>query len=532
MIRQISLKGVIIARIGNTVRKAEAWLVLLSGWHRHIVAFFAGAISALSMAPFDAFFVLFFTFPILVWLIDGVSNEPETGLRSKFWEGFKPGFWFGFGYFLCGLWWIGSAFLVDAEEFLWAMPIAILALPALLAVFWGVATAIARLFWSGDVSRIFALAAAFMLLEYIRGIFATGLPWNAIAYAAYFNPIMMQSASVLGLYSMTPFVILVGALLVFIFPGSGARTFKHKLMIGLCFGLMLCHVSFGVLRFETSRSDMVEGVNLRLMQPNINQAEKFQPGKDKQILQTYLDLSVTENEGTKLSDVTHLIWPESAFPFLLTDRRDALAAISSMLPSGTNLITGAARAEQAGGSGKEDLVFNSVYVVDSEGVIVSAADKVHLVPFGEYLPLQSLAEGFGIKQLTQVQGGFTAGNSRKLLSTGVGPQFLPLICYEIIFSGQLWGESKRPGWILNLTNDGWFGMTPGPYQHERQAIVRAVEEGLPLVRVANTGISGVYDVYGRTISRLELGEKGVLDSPLPQALPQTIFTIFGDATFW
>ncbi len=518
--------------LGEKIRSLESWLVLLSGWPRSLAALLAGAISALALAPFDAFYVLFLTIPVFAWLIDGAASEPDSGFGSRLWEGFKPGFFFGFGYFLAGLWWIGSAFLVDTDAFLWALPIAILAVPAMLAVFWGCATAIARLFWTGEISRIFMLGACLMLFEYFRSFVATGLPWNSLAYAAYFNPVTMQIASVLGTYAMTPFIILVCSLALFIFPTGGERLFKHKFAIFLCLSLIGLQISFGFLRLHEKDDAVVDNVRLRLMQPAIDQKDKFDRKKETELVQNYLDLSVTENNGTKLSDATHLIWPESAFPFLLTERRDALAAIAAMLPQGTSLITGAARAEQAGSAGKEDLVFNSMYVVDHEGLIVAAADKVHLVPFGEYLPLQSFAESLGLQQLTQVQGGFSAGSSRKLLSTGTGPEFLPLICYEVIFSGNILGDGKRPQWILNLTNDAWFGFTPGPYQHERQAILRAVEEGMPLVRVANTGVSGIYNSFGEPVARLELGKQGVLDSSLPIAFGPTVFSVNGKAVFW
>jgi len=516
----------------QTIGKFESWVILLSGASRYLAGFLAGAVSALAMAPFDLVFVLLFTIPILIWLIEGACSEPTSNIFGKLWEGFKPGFFFGFGYFVCGLWWIGNALLVDADDFAWALPIAVLALPAVLAIFWGAATAVARLFWFGEVRRVFVLAACLALAEYLRGFVATGFPWNTLGYAGYFNTITMQSASVLGLYAMTPFVVLVSAFLMFVFPTIAKVSPKHHVMTLVCLALAVAHAGFGVWRLDSREDGKVEGVQLRLVQPAINQAEKFDRSKEAEIIQRYLDLSVTEKGGKKLSDVTHLLWPESAFPFLLTERRDALAAIASMLPEGTSLVTGAARAEEAGAADRKDLVFNSVYVVDHNGVIISAADKVHLVPFGEYLPFQELAESIGLQQVTQVQGGFTAGNSRKLLSTAIGPAFLPLICYEIIFSDAVWQGEKRPGWIVNLTNDAWYGITPGPYQHERQAVVRAVEEGLPLARVANSGISGVYSAYGEPISTLPLGTRGIIDAELPSAAPKTMFSVNGNLHFW
>ena len=505
----------------------------MSGWHRNGVAILAGIVSALAMPPFDLVFLLFATFPILVWLLDGAASEPSSNIFGKLWEGFKPGFFFGFGYFFAGLWWIGSAFLIEAEAFLWALPIAIIAVPFGLALFWGSATALARIFWSGTAGRLFMLAACFTLFEYLRGFVLTGLPWNPISGAAYFRPVMMQSASVIGIYGMTAFAVFVFSTAGVIVPGvdNQSRTRKFTLILSALF--VATHVGYGIWRLQEAKLEFVPEVALRLIQPNIDQRNKFDQEKEAENFQKHMDLSVSEGEGDKkgLSGTTHLIWPESVFPYLLTQRRDTLAAIGSMLPKGTSLLTGAARAEAAT-SGSEGFVFNSVYVIDDEGEIVSAADKTHLVPFGEYVPFQSIVSTFGIEQLANQDSGFEAGSSRKLLSTGIGPKILPLICYEIIFSGELWNKEERPGWIVNLTNDAWFGNTPGPYQHLRQSILRGVEEGLPLVRVANSGISGVYDPYGRVIKELELGKAGIIDSQLPTALEVTFFKTWNGKIHW
>lgn len=485
------------------------------------------------MPPFDLVFLLFATFPILVWLIDGAASEPSTGFFTKFWDGFKPGFFFGFGYFFAGLWWIGSAFIVEAEDFLWALPIAIIAVPFALALFWGLATALARMFWSADAGRLFMLAASFTLFEYLRGFVATGFPWNPISGAAFFTPLMMQSASVTGIYGMTAFAVFVFSTASIIVPGVDNQSKTRKFAFVISSVFVLTHVGYGVWRLQEAQSDFVPDVALRLVQPNIDQRYKFDKEKEAENLQTYMDLSVSTGEGEKtgLSGTTHLIWPESVFPYLLTQRRDTLAAIGSMLPEGTSLLTGAARAEAAT-SGSQGFVFNSFYVINHQGEIVSAADKTHLVPFGEYVPFKNLVSSLGIKQLANQNGGFEAGSSRKLLSTGIGPKILPLICYEIIFSGNLWNKQERPGWIVNLTNDAWFGNTPGPYQHLRQSVLRGVEEGLPVVRVANSGVSGVYDAYGRTIKELELGKSGIIDSQLPVSLEPTLFKRWNGTFHW
>jgi apolipoprotein N-acyltransferase len=244
----------------------------------------------------------------------------------------------------------------------------------------------------------------------------------------------------------------------------------------------------------------------------------------------YLSLSdrASGPHSKGVRDVTHLIWPESAFPFLLAREPEALAQIADLLPPGTVLVTGAARAEAPGPGATLLRAYNSVYVVDDGGSVLSVYDKVHLVPFGEYLPFQALLESVGVMQLTKVQGGFVPGDRRRLLTIPGAPAAIPLICYEIIFSGSIVAPGERPGWLLNVTNDGWFGNSTGPYQHFQQARVRAIEEGLPLVRAANTGISAVVDPFGRILSSLPLGVDGVIDAPLPKRIEPTVFARLGD----
>ena len=274
---------------------------------------------------------------------------------------------------------------------------------------------------------------------------------------------------------------------------------------------------------------MSKGVRLRIMQPNLQQDEKFNYSQKQQVMSRYLALSdrASGPQATGVRDVTHLIWPESAFPFFLTREPDALAQIAALLPEGTVLITGAVRAPETAPDAAVTRAYNSIYVIDHDGSILSVYDKVHLVPFGEYLPFQDFLEQLGLMQLTKVRGGFIPGDRRRAMSVPRAPNFLPLVCYEIIFPGEAVPRGERPGWMLNLTNDGWFGISAGPYQHFQQARVRAIEEGLPLVRAANTGISAVVDPLGRVIKSLPLGTEGILDARLPP-LPPTIFERVGD----
>ena len=271
-------------------------------------------------------------------------------------------------------------------------------------------------------------------------------------------------------------------------------------------------------------------MKLRIMQPNLQQDEKFNYSAKEQVVARYLRLSdrATGPQSGGVRDVTHLIWPESAFPFFLTREPDALAQIAGLLKPGTELITGAVRAAPAASGAGSTRAYNSVYVIDPDGSIHGIYDKVHLVPFGEYLPLQSLLERLGLRQLTRMVGGFLAGGRRRAMDVPHAPKMLPLICYEAIFPGAAVPRGERPGWLVNVTNDGWFGISTGPYQHFQQARVLAIAEGLPLVRAANTGISAVVDPVGRIINSLPLGVEGVLDSPLPNPIAPTIFVVSGD----
>lgn len=519
-----------------------AWFVLLLGRRRYFAAFTTGLLSALAMAPLDLFPILFITFPVFVWIMDGVYADGIEGWYAAIKKPFLCGWWFGFGYFLVGLWWIGNAFLVEAEDFAWLLPFAVILLPAAIAVYWGLAAIIARLFWNDHWGRVFAFAGAFGLIEFLRGFMFTGFPWNAPGYALMVHPLLMQSSSLIGLYGITLIAFLVFVLPLVVFATPQSISYSRKIPLFLVLAILGAHISYGAFRLSSNPTVLEEDVNIRLVQPNIDQGAKFDEAHEAEILKTYVALSnATSAAGQEgLNGTDYVIWPESAFPFLLTERRDVLTMIDEMLPEGTQLITGAMRAEPGAAGNVYGKVFNSVYVIDGNGEIVEATDKTHLVPFGEYLPFQESLDAIGLRQLTQLRGGFEAGSERKLLLQQSGFPMLALICYEIIFSGDvlekeagiLTDSGNRPKWIVNVTNDGWFGFTPGPYQHLRQSILRAVEEGLPVIRVANSGISAVIDPFGRMLQRTGLGIEAVIDTQLPRAGAPTIFSKIGHLGFY
>ncbi len=495
-------------------------IVLAWGLRRALVAFLAGAATTLAVAPLNVWPAMFVTIPAAIWLLDGAAAGRWSGIAAAA----ATGWWFGFGYFLAGLYWVGFAFLVDARTFGWLMPFAVIALPAGMALYTAFGFALARALWMRGAGRILVFAAALTAAEWLRGHLMSGFPWNAFGYALTTPLVMAQGVALIGVWGYT-----LIALAVFASPAvladEPADTRRPWLVPAGAAGVLIGLAIFGAVRLALTPTGFVDGVHLRLMQPNVPQDAKFSYASKTQVMQHYLALSdrATGPQSTGLRGVTHLIWPESAFPFFLTREPDALAQIAALLPPGTVLITGAARPAETARH-----AYNSIYVIDHDGSILSVYDKVHLVPFGEYLPFQSLLERLGLQQLTRVQGGFLAGDRRRAIASPRAPKFVPLICYEIIFPQDVVPPGERGGWLLNLTNDAWFGMSAGPHQHFQQARVRAIEEGLPLVRAANTGISAVVDPVGRVIDQLPLGSEGVLDSGLPQPLGRTLYSHAGD----
>lgn len=491
-------------------------VVLASGGRRALVAVLAGAASALAMPPFSVWPILALTFPVAVWLIDGASGR--TALRTLL-SAAGAGWCFGFGYFLAGLWWIGSAFLVDAEIFGWLLPFAVAGLPAGLALLHALGFALARMMWSGGPVRILAFAAAVGVAETLRGHVLTGFPWNSFGYALADQLWLGQFASVVGVEGLT-FV----ALAVFAAPATLADARPARpLLTGAALALVFL-AAFGGQRLARAETAFNDAISVRAIQPEIPQDMKSQDAARDTIMDAYVALSDEARgpEARGFADATLTVWPESAFPFLLSRTPEAMARIGASLAPGTTLATGAVRGERrADGSGAD--FWNSIHLLGDDGSIVATYDKLHLVPFGEYLPFQSFLESLGLEQLTRQKGGFSAGSRANLIALPQGPRFRSLICYEAIFPEEIAGTEDRPDFLLNVTNDAWFGHTPGPWQHAAQARVRAVEQGLPLVRSANGGVSMVVDAYGRVVASLPLGQRGVVDSSLPLAIAPTMF---------
>ncbi|MEM9726646.1 MAG: apolipoprotein N-acyltransferase, partial [Pseudomonadota bacterium] len=438
----------------------------------------------------------------------------------------RIGWLFGVGYFLPGLLWIGEAFLVEAERFAWMRPFAVTLLPMGLALFWGAAFWGAARLSGGPAGRALALAGLFAVAEYARSTLFTGFPWGLLAYA-WVNTPLAQGAAWLGPFGLsfaTIFAALAPYFALLAAKGAGPRVVALAgALAGVLFVFGLW--SAGASRLDTARLELTD-VMVRLVQPNVPQREKWEPRFVERNLETLLSLSGGAGDGAPIRLV---VWPEAATPYpIATD--DALRqAVMARMPRGARLAYGALRLERTADGGRR--VYNSLFLVGAgpEARIEGLYDKHHLVPFGEYVPFESVLEPLGLLSLAGGRAGFSAGPGPRTLSAEGLPTFQPLICYEAIFPSERPPLEERPEWLLQSTNDAWFGESSGPWQHLAQAQFRAIEQGLPLYRSANTGVSAGLDPYGRVMAELALGRRGIVDVPLVKPLPPTPYLRHGEA---
>lgn len=479
----------------------------LSGIRRIGLALLLGAAAAAALPPVYAVPLLVPAFVGLVWLIDG----SRTWRRAA-----AIGWWFGLGHFIAGTYWISISLLVDAARFAWMVPFAVIGISGYLALFPALAALLQHLSRTHGLGRILVFAAAWTVSEWLRGVVLTGFAWNLLGTVWVFSDAMIQLASVAGVLGLSLVTVLVAALPAALADrpardDPASRTRRRAALATAAAGLLGIWL-FGSVRLAGVEVEPVANVKLRIVQPNIAQEHKWRRDLLDDNFIRHLRLSIAERSA----EVTHVIWPEAASPFPLSRYADRRLAIGAAVPPGGVLITGAPRTTPPGE--KPFRIWNSLYAIDGHGTAVTVYDKHHLVPFGEFMPLRQALTPLGIDKITPGAVDFSPGPGLRTLQYPGLPPASPLICYEAIFPGEVVAAGARPGWLLNVTNDAWFGRSSGPYQHFASARLRAVEEGLPLVRAANTGISAVVDPYGRVVVELGLGEEGVIDAPLPSAL--------------
>ncbi|MHA6689353.1 apolipoprotein N-acyltransferase [Devosia sp. A449] len=499
--------------------------MLSHGWRRFLLLVLAGAVAGLSVPPLFILPALFISFPIWVWCLDGA--ERQRGWRRLFGPGFTIGFAFGWGYFTVAFHWLGAAFFVDGGIMLAIMPFAILALAALIALFWGFASAVAQLFWSHGPWRIVTLATFLTIAEWLRGHVLTGFPFDLLGYALTPTDEMMQLSALIGIYGLTLLAAVLAMLPALIWPADDRSLSRRLLPLFIGLTLIALQLGYGHNRLAgtiaTERSDIA----LRLVQPLVYEHADWGNADPVALIDRLLMLSDMRMDPADqgLADITHLVWPESSLPFFLSTYPEALARIARLLPETTTLLAGAPRQQyEPGASTASGPPFNALLAIDTNGEIIASYDKSHLVPFGEFLPFAELFSRFGIKQFVPGAEGWGHGDARRrLMSLPATPAFLALICYEILFSGDL-GDTAGAQFLFNITNDAWFDGSIGPAQHAHHARVRAVEEGMSLIRAANSGLTFATDPLGRITAALPPQQMAALDVRPHQRLASTLFS--------
>jgi apolipoprotein N-acyltransferase len=465
-------------------------------------ALFAGAAAALAMPPLHWLPLAILGIVVFVWLWDAAPSA-----KSALWRGWL----WGLGHFAVGSYWMVEAFFVPPADFKYLGPPMVMGLAAVLAFFPALAAGSAR--WlalrlphlQGRFRRLLVLALAWTVAEWLRGHVFTGYPWNPLGHVWAFSTPLLQGAALVGVYGLGTVSFLTLAA-----PAAGWRA-TGAAAVALGIAAVLGQQVMAPVG-ETSGRPL-----LRIVQPNTAQSEKWrQENIERQVAKL---IALSRRPG--FDGLAAVVWPETALPFVVDPASPALPTLAAAAPPGGYLLTGAAR----GSERPQDGVWNSLLAIARPGTIVAHYDKVHLVPFGEYIPFhKEIAPLSGLIG----RGSFEVGESRVTLALPGLPSFSPLICYEAIFPAAVTGPGPRPDWLLNITNDAWFGVSSGPYQHLTSARLRTVEEGLPMLRAANTGVSAVIDAYGRLLSQLDMEQAGVIDVALPLPRAATLYARWHD----
>jgi apolipoprotein N-acyltransferase len=489
----------VFSRIGSHLRRRRGWRAL-------VTSAALGALAAAAFPPVHLVPALWLAFPGLLLL----AGSRETGRAA-----FAVGWAWGMGHFIAGLYWISHALLTEAERFAWLVPLAVPGIAAVLALFVAVPVVLA-LRWPEGWPRVLALAGLWTLAEIARGVVLTGFPWNLLGTVWAFGALPVQGAAWIGTHGLSALTVVLACLpLVW---GRAAWVAGGAVLAG---GAL-----FGLVRLQAEEPAPAP-VALRVVQGNIAQAHKWREELRIAHFRRYLGLTASVPPAADGEGPIVVIWPETASPYMLDSDATARALAAGALPEGALLVAGSVRIERRPeGTEPPVRIWNSLLAIDPAGSVITRYDKHHLVPFGEYVPLRSVLP---IETVVPGNLDFSAGPGPMTLSLPGQPvpPFSPLICYEVIFPGNVVAAGERPAWLLNLTNDAWFGVSSGPYQHLASARMRAVEEGLPLVRAANTGVSAVFDARGRVVASLGLNRTGVIAAPLPAARAPTLYARAG-----
>ncbi|AHC73400.1 apolipoprotein N-acyltransferase [Candidatus Endolissoclinum faulkneri L5] len=488
---------------------------------------FSGAATSLSLAPLHLLPLSFGHAAILVL----VANS--TSVRLAAWRAWL----WAFGYHISGLHWIANAMLVNPKEDAWLIPFANIGLPAILAVYAAVAGGLAKHLFKCGWQLWIGLSATYASAEWVRGHALSGFPWNLPSATVDGWLPLLQSASVIGSYGLSLLVLLVTMLPVIWIDRKTSIQQRILITAASCLLLILI-IGWGALRLATipkltDPKGVVPGVVVKIVQGNVPQRDKWNPLLKSKHIKRYLSMSKQRRKDSIRAPglvcnymPTVVVWPETAVTYLMNDKSNLMRELFLSVPHKGNLIFGAPYIAQTDNKYR---LYNRIFALDSQANVVWTFDKTHLVPFGEYTPLSGK---LAISRMVRSKLDFTPGIGPLTMNLQGAPPVSLLVCYEAIFPGKTVDPKRRPSWLLNVTNDAWFGRWSGPYQHLAISRLRAIEQRLPMIRVANTGISAVIDAAGRIVTSISMGITASIDTPLPTALAKPMFSITGDIPFF
>ena len=497
------------------------WLVQQNRWLQALFALIAGLFTTLALPPVYMVPLLLIAWPVILVLVDGAQRWSQVLLL---------GWLFGAGHMLAGLYWVGNALEIAGAppQLAILLPLSMAFYPALaLLAYWVLARWLRRrgVIASRDVASVSLFSLLWLVAEFLRGYLFTGFPWNLMGYVWAFSDLMPQVASVVGTYGLSLLTVFATALAVCLFGTGG--WLRRLVPVGLGAAILLVMGGYGYDRLNEAGETAYTDIRVRIVQANISQRDKWRADLRARNFEQHLVMSrKDEGDGFDL-----LVWPETAVPYYLDEEPAKTVMMGRIVRPGGYVITGVPRREIRPDRSKR--FYNSMVVVDDFGRVINTFDKFHLVPFGEYVPLKGVLEWLGVEKLVEGAGDFTPGAGAAVIPLAGMPSMSPLICYEVIFPGAVVAPGLRPGFLLNVTNDAWYGETTGPYQHLMITRFRAIEGGLPMLRAAGTGISAIIDAHGRVITQLGLGKSGTVDGLLPVATVRpTLYGRHGNSIVW
>ena len=479
-----------------------------------------GAISSYSLPPYNYFIINFITFSLFFIFL---FKKRKTNSNNK--SFFKHGWFFGFGYFLCSLYWIAISLTFD-ESFKFLIPIAIVLLPAFLAIFYGLITYFFSIFYSKNIiSTFFIFSILYGSVEFIRGLILTGFPWNLIAFSFSESIYFIQILSVIGTYSFNLICIsLFTVPAIFILRKARKEIIVCSFFIVISIGFLI----FGNLKYNqfNNLADIKNNFIIRTVSSKISLDRFYSKQDELKIIKELISLSNPEKK-----EPTVFLWPEGIIPDSYLKDMDMYKELFSNNFGNDDLIIMGLSSVQTKNS--ENLFFNSMAVFNNKLDLIQSYNKVNLVPFGEFTPFEKVLSLVGIKTVTNDYQSFSRGENLKALlikNDKIELKLLPLICYEIIYSNRLF-KDKNFDYIINISEDGWFGNSIGPKQHFSHSIFRSIESGKYIIRSSNNGISAIINPIGIVEQRVEFGSKGFVELSESKVIKPTLFMLYGNTIF-